>query len=313
MKFCNIISFSASLISVAAGAWFHGADVPKEFVTDYKRYFDCKDESQCKFTCYKAVRECWMSTNFSSVDCWNLAAACEAIESGDIPKSKTEFVTDGHIKFSLEDPKTPVGVKIPSNLVFYLNQPADDGFAIMNAERACFNDYYSKGANGCGQDIDEVMKKTVDIEGYSLTKIEYCALFAEVCHNVKTYIVGEAEEPATTTVVEEPATTTTTISTPTETEEPQYKCMAETAGYPCCPEKYSTVYETDAFGDWGYDFDKKQWCGITPYGAPKIEDECWSEIFGYSCCKQCGTVFEEDKYGKWGYEDDEWCGIPQYC
>jgi len=319
MKFCNIISLSASLISVAAGAWVNGVDIPKEFVTEYERYFNCKDESKCIFNCHKAVRECWMSTNFSSNNCWNLAAACEAIESGNVPKARTGYVSsEGKFYFDLEDPKNPVGVKIPSNLLFYLTQPTDDGMSKMFTERACFNEYYTHTNKGCGDDDDESMKKDIDIEGYKLTKIEYCALFAEVCHNIKTYIVDNSEKPITTTTTTTSAvkttTTTTTTSTPTQTEESKYKCMAELAGYPCCPKKYSnTVYETDAFGDWGYDYDKRIWCGISPYSEPKETDKCWSELFGYQCCKQCGPVYDEDKNGKWGYEDDAWCGIPHHC
>ncbi|ORX87118.1 hypothetical protein BCR32DRAFT_274749 [Anaeromyces robustus] len=114
-------------------------------------------------------------------------------------------------------------------------------------------------------------------------------------------------EPAQTTIISEPAQTTT-ISEPTQ----KYKCWAELAGYPCCSERIKIVYEHDEFGDWGYDYSIKQWCGLTPY-SEKIHDEiCWSEVFGYPCCESC-YVFETDDYGKWGYENNHWCGIQSYC
>jgi len=56
----------------------------------------------------------------------------------------------------------------------------------------------------------------------------------------------------------------------------QYKCLAEMVVYPCCKEGNTHVYDHDANGDWGYDIDDEEWCGITPYDG-RIDDEvCWS-------------------------------------
>jgi len=100
------------------------------------------------------------------------------------------------------------------------------------------------------------------------------------------------------------------------TEEPiedaEYKCLAEMIGYSCCEEGNTDIYDQDADGDWGYDFYEDKWCGLTPYDGRKDDEVCWSEEFGYSCCKGC-TVYETDKKGKWGFENDKWCGIQSYC
>ncbi|OUM66237.1 Non-catalytic module family DOC2 [Piromyces sp. E2] len=41
----------------------------------------------------------------------------------------------------------------------------------------------------------------------------------------------------------------------------------------------------------------------------KNEDNCWSDILGYSCCQTtCNTVYT-DKDGNWGVENNQWCGI----
>jgi len=115
----------------------------------------------------------------------------------------------------------------------------------------------------------------------------------------------------TTTAAEQVPTTTTTTTTTTavETETPQYKCKAEIYSYPCCPANVKKVYYTDDIGDWGYDFKNKTWCGLTPVGV----ETCWSEKYGYSCCKGC-TSYYTDEYGDWGYENSNWCGIiPAVC
>ncbi|ORX77407.1 hypothetical protein BCR32DRAFT_207962 [Anaeromyces robustus] len=92
----------------------------------------------------------------------------------------------------------------------------------------------------------------------------------------------------------------------------EYQCMSEKIGYSCCKEGNTNIYESDENGDWGYDFDTKEWCGITPYDG-RIDDEiCWSEPLGYSCCKGC-VIYKTDNNGKWGYEDNTWCGIQSYC
>jgi len=106
---------------------------------------------------------------------------------------------------------------------------------------------------------------------------------------------------------------TTTISVqPTQVLEPQ--CWAEyVSHYPCCSPEITRIYKHDSNGDWGYDFDKKTWCGISPYVERK-DEQCWSEKLGYPCCKGC-TVFETDEDGQWGYDFTlkKWCGIQSYC
>jgi len=103
---------------------------------------------------------------------------------------------------------------------------------------------------------------------------------------------------------------------PQEPQEPQepveddtIKCLAQIVGYPCCDESVKDVYDHDAHGDWGYDFDKEEWCGLTPYVK---STECWSEKLGYPCCTTC-NVYETDDDGQWGYEKQQWCGIQSYC
>jgi len=111
--------------------------------------------------------------------------------------------------------------------------------------------------------------------------------------------------------------TKTSISTPTViTENPSgktVKCLAELNGYSCCPDHITEVYDHDEYGDWGYDFYNNIWCGLTPYEEPlsHVDDECWSEPLGYSCCKSC-KVYEIDTNGSRGYELNQWCGIPSY-
>jgi len=305
MKFSNIIGLTAGFISVVAAEWFQGVEVPKEFITDYSRYYNCKDVTHCKYLCNKAVRECWNSKKYQSKECWNLETACEAIDSGAVPTAKKEF--ESTYKVNVKDPKNAVGIKIPSNLLLYISQPADDNNAKMNAGRTCFNTFNAE----CIPDVENEMTKTIDVEGYSLTKIQYCAIFAEVCQNIDTYTTtSEAVSEPTTSAIPEP--TETVLDEPTNNEEPPYKCMAELAGYPCCPEQYTYVYETDPFGDWSFDFENQTWCGLTPYFDPHDMDGCWSEIYGYKCCQQCGYIYEIDDSGRWGYEDD-WCGMPLYC
>ncbi|OUM61937.1 Non-catalytic module family DOC2, partial [Piromyces sp. E2] len=80
-------------------------------------------------------------------------------------------------------------------------------------------------------------------------------------------------------------------------------CLAETIGYICCSPDNTDLYYQDEYGDWGIDFEKNEWCGITPYVK-----ECWSKELGYNCCNGC-NVIEIDNDGKWGVENDEWCGI----
>jgi len=106
--------------------------------------------------------------------------------------------------------------------------------------------------------------------------------------------------------------TSTVIPTPTQSNETnEIQCLAELIGYSCCRPELTDVYSQDEYGDWGYDFETNEWCGLTPYQETSSE-ECWSESLGYSCCKGCG-VMEIDKYGSWGYENNKWCGVPTSC
>ncbi|ORX82484.1 hypothetical protein BCR32DRAFT_231940 [Anaeromyces robustus] len=91
-------------------------------------------------------------------------------------------------------------------------------------------------------------------------------------------------------------------------------CWSELIGYKCCPPNITAVYARDKYGYWGYDFDKKEWCGITTYKEKEKENEeyCWSNEYNYPCCKTC-IVYEIDDKGSWGYENNEWCGIPSHC
>ncbi|OUM64371.1 Non-catalytic module family DOC2 [Piromyces sp. E2] len=113
-----------------------------------------------------------------------------------------------------------------------------------------------------------------------------------------------------------PTQTINDIPEPTVTEiskSNQYHCWAELIGYPCCAPNNKKVYDHDSYGDWGFNFKTNEWCGITAYEEPvNANEECWSEIYGYPCCKGC-TVYETDSDGKWGYEHNQWCGIPSYC
>jgi len=108
-------------------------------------------------------------------------------------------------------------------------------------------------------------------------------------------------------------TKTATQSKPSKTSKPQNQCWSELIGYPCCPSGVTTVYAQNEYGDWGYDFEKNTWCGLTAYEEPKSSQEpCWSETLGYSCCKGC-QVITSDSSGSWGIENNQWCGIPSYC
>ena len=91
-------------------------------------------------------------------------------------------------------------------------------------------------------------------------------------------------------------------------------CWSELIGFPCCPSNQTIVYAHDDYGDWGYDFHKKEWCGLTPFNesSPTDDVNCWSKKYGYPCCMGC-VIYEKDNYGAWGYEFNQWCGIPSYC
>ncbi|ORX33473.1 hypothetical protein BCR36DRAFT_314361, partial [Piromyces finnis] len=71
-------------------------------------------------------------------------------------------------------------------------------------------------------------------------------------------------------------------------------------GYNCCPLEVSTVFYTDSYGNWSYNYKLKEWCGLTPYYKIVEEKDCWSEELGYACCKKTCTIFEIDENGEWG-------------
>ena len=128
--------------------------------------------------------------------------------------------------------------------------------------------------------------------------------------------ITETDEPTTiladqTTTIEVAQPTTIVVPQPT-TIPNKYNCWVEQFGYPCCSSRNKIVYAHDGEGDWGYDFSKMEWCGITPYTEHINDEECWSEVLGYPCCKSC-TVYDTDSDGQWGYEDEHWCGIQSYC
>ncbi|OUM68760.1 Non-catalytic module family DOC2 [Piromyces sp. E2] len=123
--------------------------------------------------------------------------------------------------------------------------------------------------------------------------------------------VNGSNVKATTTT-----TTTTTIKTTTTTKnvEPtnKFKCFAETLGYQCCPSTITEVYYTDENGDWGYDYQSGNWCGLHTY-IP--DNNCWSKALGFKCCHGCVVVDEDEDGNKWGFEgisedeNENWCGI----
>jgi len=114
-----------------------------------------------------------------------------------------------------------------------------------------------------------------------------------------------------TTVVEK---TTEATAFPEETpvnSNTNLTCSSELIGYPCCPPELTMIYSSDEYGDWGYDFKKNEWCGLTKYEITlnnSNNEECWAEELGYPCCKKC-KVYETDSNGSWGYELNQWCGI----
>jgi len=175
------------------------------------------------------------------------------------------------------------------------------------------------------------METTINIistETIDPTAITTTVISSETSIPTETNTVSEDVEDETTSVVGTTITKTITTSitktttirttsipttTQTQTSKRSYQCWSELKGYPCCSEGITKVYAKDDYGEWGYDFVKHAWCGLTPYEEPSSSsDECWSEAFGYPCCKGC-EVYESDSYGTWGYESHKWCGIPSYC
>jgi len=121
-------------------------------------------------------------------------------------------------------------------------------------------------------------------------------------------------QPIETQPIEtQPTETQSTETQPTEIPENlPYQCTSELVGYPCCAKGIKTIYDHDATGDWGYDFKKGEWCGLTPYIEQTNDEVCWSEVLGYPCCKNC-FVYDTDEDGQWGYENNQWCGIQSFC
>jgi len=103
-------------------------------------------------------------------------------------------------------------------------------------------------------------------------------------------------------------------TTPQNDNTVEYNCWAAIIGYPCCSSENTKVYLHDDNGDWGYDFVKKEWCGITPYEEKTNDEVCWSEALGYPCCKDC-AIYDTDEDGDWGYDfiNKQWCGIQSFC
>eukprot|EP00833_Pecoramyces_ruminatium_P018899 jgi/Orpsp1_1/1192931/evm.model.d7180000096991.1 len=141
----------------------------------------------------------------------------------------------------------------------------------------------------------------------------------EISTEVESTPIMTTSTVETTSII---SATFTSSSTPTPTSEPseptpleeEKKCLSELNGYPCCPPKFTTIYATDEYGDWSFDFSKNEWCGLTKYKSSLSNDnECWSEKLGYPCCHGC-KVYETDSNGSWGYELNQWCGIiPSKC
>ncbi|OUM65292.1 Non-catalytic module family DOC2, partial [Piromyces sp. E2] len=119
----------------------------------------------------------------------------------------------------------------------------------------------------------------------------------------------------TTTVAENTTSIDVEIETPTTSssaEEEKRRCWSELIGYKCCPPDVTTVYDKDEYGEWGYDFKTKEWCGLTMLEESPTTEDCWSEKLGYPCCMGC-KVYEVDNDGSWGYELNHWCGIQSHC
>jgi len=156
--------------------------------------------------------------------------------------------------------------------------------------------------------IDKDVEGEIDIHAWD--GIDFSKLFGPP--------PAEGEDPAA--AAPEPEKTETVVPEPTKVPEPangpepaKINCTSELVGYPCCPKNIKAVYTRDEYGEWGYDYNKKTWCGLTPYTEEeKKAEECWSEVYGYPCCYSCFVV-ESDDNGKWGYENDQWCGIQSYC
>jgi len=300
MKYQNILSIAFGLFSIASAQ-------------EISSYFNCKDEARCHYLCNKAVRDCWNNHEKSKNECWNLSAACNSIDSGVVPEEKAYEPEKPYIKLDLNDPKTPVGIKIPSDLAFYLTQPAPgDTYSKMNAGRACFNSYYSKNLenNGCGIDNQEVMSEVITVDGNKITRGEYCTIFAEVCANIDIYTKPLTEE-------------TFNFERYFNCKEEDYcenQCRQALAmcddDYPkedC--EKLSIVCDSIKSGVMPSFTTTNTTTTEEPTPTPAKKYTCISEFLGYPCCEPGNTrVYYIDGNGEWGYDfkQKEWCGLSVY-
>ncbi|ORX43422.1 hypothetical protein BCR36DRAFT_415602 [Piromyces finnis] len=121
-------------------------------------------------------------------------------------------------------------------------------------------------------------------------------------------------EPTETSTSEIVTTTSDLIIPTSEALKPRYNCWLEYIGseFSCCDSGNTDVYFYDGDGEWGFNFETQEWCGLSPYIDIVEDKECWSLKQGYSCCRGC-KVQTKDEYGKWGIENNEWCGIQSYC
>ncbi|OUM66243.1 carbohydrate-binding module family 1 protein [Piromyces sp. E2] len=54
--------------------------------------------------------------------------------------------------------------------------------------------------------------------------------------------------------------------------EKQMKCWAKILGYECCAEDNKIVYDTTSDGEWGYDYNNNEWCGIIRDDIPNTSN-----------------------------------------
>jgi hypothetical protein len=97
--------------------------------------------------------------------------------------------------------------------------------------------------------------------------------------------------------------------------------------YNCCVFSTTENVQTTEEGKWGVEFNK--WCLIdddfknsngsnTSNPSNDSKSTCWSEAYGYHCCKNPDTVLIEPRSKSnpgrewYGVEDNKWCGIAEY-
>ncbi|ORX42524.1 alpha/beta-hydrolase [Piromyces finnis] len=91
-------------------------------------------------------------------------------------------------------------------------------------------------------------------------------------------------------------------------------CWSEVYDYSCCKKTTQVMY-IDSKGTWG--IENGEWCGLDPASllatttsaSSPTSISCWSEVYGYSCCRETTTVITSDSKGNWGAENGEWCGL----